>query len=54
MEKVLMYPNYWDYFYYNKGEDVVLLVRRVREEEVYRRVIYFDSVDEARLYFDNI
>ena len=54
MEKVLMHPNYWDYFYYYKGEDTILLVRRVGEEEVYRHVVYFDSVDEARLHFDNL
>ena len=35
-EKLRMYPNYCNYFFYDEGEDAVLLVRKIDGKEVYR------------------
>ena len=51
--KVSMYPNYWNYYYYDEGENVIRLVRKVGEEVIYRHWMNFDSVDEAKAYFEN-
>ena len=36
MVKTKIYPNYWNYYYYDEGYDTILLVRKVGEDEVYR------------------
>ena len=53
MVKVQIYPNYWNYFYYDEGDDTIRLVRKVGEEVIYRHWMNFDSVEEAKAYFED-
>ena len=53
MVKTHIYPNYWNYYYYDEGEKVIRLVRKVGGEIIYRDWIWFDTVDEARAYFED-
>ena len=53
MMKVSIYPNYWNYYYYDEGENIILLVRKVGEKVIYRHYMNFDSIEEAKRYFEN-
>ena len=53
MVKTHIYPNYCNYYYYDEDEKVIRLVRKVGEEIIYRNWICFDTVDEARAYFED-
>ena len=53
MMKVSIYPNYWNYYYYDEGENIILLVRKVGEKVIYRHYMNFDSIEEAKRYFED-
>ena len=53
MVKTKIYPNYWNYYYYNEGDNTILLVRKVGGKVIYRHWMNFDSIDEAKTYFED-
>lgn len=51
MVRTKIYPNYCNYYYYNEGDNFILLIRKTADIEVHRKIIEFDSVEEAKMHF---
>lgn len=51
-----IYPNYTDNFYYEEGDNFILLKRTKSiygSKPIYQRVMDFDTPEEAEEYFEN-
>lgn len=53
MERVKIYPNYWNYYYYDEGDTKIFLVRKVGGKIVYKDTFFFDTPKEAVKYFES-
>ncbi len=52
MERAIMYPNYINYYYYEEGDDFIILKRFRGTELIYFRHMEFDTPEEAMKYFE--
>lgn len=56
MVSCLIYPNYTNFYYYEKGDSFIKLVRRNAAfggKIIYTNNLYFDTPEKAENYFNN-
>lgn len=53
MVKSKVYPNYINYYYYTKGSKIIKFERKIGNKTVYINYMKFDTVEDARFYFEN-
>lgn len=52
MLRCKLYPNYTNYYYYTIGSKVIKLERKIASETIYKRYIEFDTIEQAKEYFE--